>query len=383
MSKDILSDYFKYYIKCNKTKSYSKNSNCKKRNYLNKYDIYDTENNILKFTPKTIKIKNRHIFNIKPYKLNEKQNLTNIDKNSEIYQNKAKSNKSINNINNIINRSDILQNLNNNINNKKNLQKQTSSTYYFSSGDDINKKMQILSANNRQKIKSVLSNSLKNKLKYNKFNINEEANKIVNYYLTTDLSNINKNTDAQEKEFSKVEKAKKNIKSKFLLEKKLLKMSNIRHKLMTGHFSDFKSINIQKRTLGKEKNRKNLLKSIEDYYMDQPYKLLDNYIIDKEKNFNLDIDKMTNKFKFKNYIEKLSLSERMKKRSDYKYRERKINEFYSFNKAKSNIDKTKFMNFYENMYFLSERVKNTEAHLKKSIDIRTKFKDNIKSLFIV
>ena len=117
MSKDILSDYFKYYIKCNKTKSYSKNKNSKKRNYLNKYDIYDTENNIFKFTPKTIKIKNRRIINIKPYKLNEKQNLTNIDKNSEIYQTKAKSNKSINSINNIINRSDISQNLNNNINN--------------------------------------------------------------------------------------------------------------------------------------------------------------------------------------------------------------------------------------------------------------------------
>ena len=160
-------------------------------------------------------------------------------------------------------------------------------------------------------------------------------------------------------------------------------MSNIRHKLMIGNFSDFKSINIQKRALGKEKNMKNSLKSIEDYYMDQPYKLLDKYIIDNEKNIDLNFDKMTNKFKFKNYIEKLSLSERMKKRSDFKNREKKIDEFYSFNKAKSNIDKTKFMNFYENMDFLSERVKNTEAHLKKSIEVRTKFKDNLKSLFII
>ena len=383
MSKDILSDYFQYYIKCNKTKSYSKNSNSKKRNYLNKYDIYDTEDNIFKFTPKTIKIKNRHIINIKPFKLTEKQNLTSIDKNSEIYQNKAKSNKTINSINNIINRSDISQNLNNNINNKKFLQKETSSTYYFSSGEDINKKIQILSNNNKKKIKSVLSNNLQNKLKNNKFNIDEEANKIVNYYLTSDLSNITKNIDEQNKEFNKVEKAKQNIKRKFFLEKKLLKMSNIRHKLMIGNFSDFKSINIQKRTLGKKKNMKNSLKSIEDYYMDQPYKLLDKYIIDNEKNIDLNIDKMTNKFKFKNYIEKLSLSERMKKRSDFKNREKKIDEFYSFNKAKSNIDKTKFMNFYENMDFLSERVKNTEAHLKKSIEVRTKFKDNLKSLFII
>ena len=315
--------------------------------------------------------------------MNEKQNLTNIDKNSETYQNKAKSNKSINSINNIINRSDISQNLNNNINNNKILQKETSSTYYFSSGEDINKKFQILPDNNKKKIKSVLSNNLKNKLKNNKYNIDEEANKIVNYYLTTDLSNIIKNTDEQNKEFNKVEKVKQNIKSKFFLEKKLLKMSNIRHKLMVGNFSDFKSINIQRRTLGKERHMKNLLKSIEDYYMDQPYKLIDKYIIDNDKNINLDIGQMTNSFKFKNYIKKLSLSERMKKRSDYKYRERKINEFYSFNKAKSNIDKTKFMNFYENMDFLSKRVKNTEAHLKKSIEVRTKFKDNIKSLFII
>ena len=41
------------------------------------------------------------------------------------------------------------------------------------------------------------------------------------------------------------------------------------------------------------------------------------------------------------------------------------------------------MNFYENMNYLSERVKSTEGVIRKKIEIRKKYKDNITNLFIV
>ena len=386
--KDILSDYFNTCYKSNKIKSHP---NSKKKNYLTKYDIYNTENNILKFTPKAIKITNRNIINIQPYTFYEKKNSLKNQKNIEIYQNlsKTKTSNSLYSINNIVTTNDISLNLINEKNtdiipfNKEIYQNKTYSTNFNSSGNLINKKIQMLSNKNKQKVKSVLSINLKNKIQ-NKIDIDEEVDKIVNYYMTMDLVDFRKiNTDNKCNEINKIEKVKNNIQSKYILDKKLLKMNNIRHKLITGNLSDFKSLNIQKRTLGKEKHRDNLLQSIGDYYTKRPYKTLNKYIIDKKYISKYDTDNITNNFKFNNYKGKFVLSEKIKKTINLRNRIKKISDFYLLDKVKLNINKTKYMNFYENMNYLSERVKSTEGVIRKKIEIRKKYKDNITNLFIV
>lgn len=386
--KDILSDYFNTCYKSNKIKSHP---NSKKKNYLTKYDIYNTENNILKFTPKAIKITNRNIINIQPYTFYEKKNSLKNQKNTERYQNlsKTKTSNSLYSINNIVTTNDISLNLINEKNtdiipfNKEIYQNKTYSTNFNSSGNLINKKIQMLSNKNKQKVKSVLSINLKNKIQ-NKIDIDEEVDKIVNYYMTMDLVDFRKiNTDNKCNEINKIEKVKNNIQSKYILDKKLLKMNNIRHKLITGNLSDFKSLNIQKRTLGKEKHRDNLLQSIGDYYTKRPYKTLNKYIIDKKYISKYDTDNITNNFKFNNYKGKFVLSEKIKKTINLRNRIKKISDFYLLDKVKLNINKTKYMNFYENMNYLSERVKSTEGVIRKKIEIRKKYKDNITNLFIV
>ena len=386
--KDILSDYFNTCYKSNKIKSHP---NSKKKNYLTKYDIYNTENNILKFTPKAIKITNRNIINIQPYTFYEKKNSLKNQKNTERYQNlsKTKTSNSLYSINNIVTTNDISLNLINEKNtdiipfNKEIYQNKTYSTNFNSSGNLINKKIQMLSNKNKQKVKSVLSINLKNKIQ-NKIDIDEEVDKIVNYYMTMDLVDFRKiNIDNKCNEINKIEKVKNNIQSKYILDKKLLKMNNIRHKLITGNLSDFKSLNIQKRTLGKEKHRDNLLQSIGDYYTKRPYKTLNKYIIDKKYISKYDTDNITNNFKFNNYKGKFVLSEKIKKTINLRNRIKKISDFYLLDKVKLNINKTKYMNFYENMNYLSERVKSTEGVIRKKIEIRKKYKDNITNLFIV
>ncbi len=292
-------------------------------------------------------------------------------------------------INNIVTTNDISLNLINEKNtdiipfNKEIYQNKTYSTNFNSSGNLINKKIQMLSNKNKQKVKSVLSINLKNKIQ-NKIDIDEEVDKIVNYYMTMDLVDFRKiNTDNKCNEINKIEKVKNNIQSKYILDKKLLKMNNIRHKLITGNLSDFKSLNIQKRTLGKEKHRDNLLQSIGDYYTKRPYKTLNKYIIDKKYISKYDTDNITNNFKFNNYKGKFVLSEKIKKTINLRNRIKKISDFYLLDKVKLNINKTKYMNFYENMNYLSERVKSTEGVIRKKIEIRKKYKDNITNLFIV
>lgn len=47
------------------------------------------------------------------------------------------------------------------------------------------------------------------------------------------------------------------------------------------------------------------------------------------------------------------------------------------------MNKKGFMNFYEKMDLLKDRVNNTHRHIIKEIAIRQKLKDNINSLFLV
>jgi hypothetical protein len=168
------------------------------------------------------------------------------------------------------------------------------------------------------------------------------------------------------------------------MDKKLLKMKNINHKILTGNFASFKSFNIQIKALGTRKSRQILLKGIEDYYINQTYRSLNDYAIKNiGKNNIVENSKIKNEFEFDENKSKFALSERIKKKNNIKNRVNKniINNFYSFNKAKS-IDKKKFMNFYEKLNFLQKRVKLTNEHILKRIEIRQKFKDNINSLLI-
>ena len=75
---DILSNFFKDDLNYNKIINNSIKPISKKRNYLKKYNIFDTENNILKFNPKFIKKDDNLSITIKPYNYhNQRQPMTN------------------------------------------------------------------------------------------------------------------------------------------------------------------------------------------------------------------------------------------------------------------------------------------------------------------
>ena len=381
INRDILSRFFKENYEYNKKNKFS-SSNHQRRNYLKKYNIINTENNILKFTPKTITTnQNYNKINIKPYNLSVKNAFTKELFEKKINKSHSKKNLSLNN-NITFNKSQILYNIHNNknnstLNNNDNPQNKTSSTYFISRSNQINP-IQISPITRIKDIISPGKNTIKS---YNK--IDEEANKIVKYYLSTDLSN-NKQRNKEIKDINNYEKIRNNIINKYLMDKKLLKMKNINHKILTGNFASFKSFNIQIKALGTRKSRQILLKGIEDYYINQTYRSLNDYAIKNiGKNNIVENSKIKNEFEFDENKSKFALSERIKKKNNIKNRVNKniINNFYSFNKAKS-IDKKKFMNFYEKLNFLQKRVKLTNEHILKRIEIRQKFKDNINSLLI-
>ena len=386
---DILSKFFKDNFKYNKIINNSKKPISEKI-YLKKYNIFNTENNILKFNPKIIKKANNISISIKPYNYNNHQQLiTNKEIINQINNKKKKAksfinsnNDKINNINKIYSLSLLKYNKDNNMDiiplNNEFHENKTSSTNFKSTYNNINRKVHIIK--NKKLIKKYLSKTLNKKGKgKNLSNIDKEANKIVRYYLNTDLSNLKNNIESS----NNIEKIKNNIKNKYLLDKKLLKMKNIRHKLIEGQYSDFKSINIQKKALGEEKHRNNLLRSIGDFYLNQVYQPLNKYIIDKngKKNKFLEKDKITKEFDFDRNKVRITYSERTKRKKDLKNRANVTLNSTSFNRIK--LNKEEYQNFYENMNCLTHRVKDTYEHIKKNIEIRQKYRDNINSLFLV
>ena len=386
---DILSKFFKDNFKYNKIINNSKKPISEKI-YLKKYNIFNTENNILKFNPKIIKKANNISISIKPYNYtNHHQLMTNKEIINQINNKKKKAksfinsnNDKINDINKIYSLSLFKYNKDNNMDiiplNNEFHENKTSSTNFKSTYNNINRKVHIIK--NKKLIKKYLSKTLNKKGKgKNLSNIDKEANKIVRYYLNADLSNLKNNIESS----NNIEKIKNNIKNKYLLDKKLLKMKNIRHKLIEGQYSDFKSINIHKKALGEEKHRNNLLRSIGDFYLNQVYQPLNKYIIDKngEKNKFLEKDKITKEFDFEKNKVRITHSERTKRKKDLKNRGNITLNFTSFNGIK--INKEEYQNFYENMNCLTHRVKDTYEHIKKNIEIRQKYRDNINSLFLV
>ena len=168
------------------------------------------------------------------------------------------------------------------------------------------------------------------------------------------------------------------------MDKILLKMKNIKHKIMVGDFSNFKSINLQIKALGTLNSRKSLLKGIEDYYTNQAYKSLNSYALDKKgKNDIIEKSRITNEFEFEDNKDYMALTERIKKKNKLKTRinSKLFNNYFS-SKPKSQEKKPENMNFYEKINFLHNRVKLTNKHIQKRIEIRKKYKDNIHSLLI-
>ena len=380
---DILSTFFKNYLKYNKIINNSIKPISKKRNYLKKYDIFNTENNILKFNPKFIKNTDNLSITIKPNNFRNKQLMTNQEIMRQINKKHKKAKSFVNNNIELNNTNHYHYNKDNNMDiillSNEYHETKTTSTNFKSTNNNINRKAQII---NNKKIIKLFSQTHNNKVK-NFSNINKEANKIVHFYMNTDISDIKNNLKNNIEESNKIEIAKNNIKNKYLLDKKLLKMKNIRHKLMEGQYSDFKSINIQKKALGEEKHRNNLLRSIGDYYLNQVYQPLNQYIIDKtfKKNKFLEKDKITKEFDFDNNKKRIALSERIKRKKELKNRANITLNLSSFNRIK--LNKNDYQNFYENINCLTHRVKNTYDHIKKNIEIRQKYRDDINSLFLV
>ena len=379
-NRDILSRFFKKNREYKKNNKYSSSIN-KNISYLKKYNIFDNENNILKFTPKAIPKTNRNVINLKPYNLYESQGK---EYNKEISKNMKKQNFSLNN--NIKNNKsnilhDIQNNINNNLNNLNNndFKNKTTSTYF----NLTNNKIKKVIPKTKENCRNILSTHIKNKSKtYNNI-IEEEANKMVHFYLSTDLSNYKKNKKI--KKVNNLQILKNKIKNKFLIDKKLLKMTNIKHKIMVGDYSSFRSINLQIKALGTVNSRKSLLKGIEDYFSNQIYRPLNCYALDnKEKNDIIEKNQMTNEFEFEDNKDYLAFTERIKKKNRFKKRvyNKLFNNYYSFNKPKSQEKKLKFMNFFEKINFLHDRAKLVNKHIQKRVEIRQKYKDNINSLFI-
>lgn len=393
-NKDILANFFKGKSKFKKIKKKSINSYSKMRNNLERYNVFNTESNILRFDPKILNNNhNKYSINIKPYNFYEKKYLSNKVLTKELYKNENKINFSLKNRINVTPNSNFIHyNTENNDNNNDiipanndndNHRNKTSSTYYISTERKFNKKAQMTPIK-KKKIKNILSINLKNKIR-SYSNIDNEANKIVDYYMSNDLSKLKNILNNQNNEANKVEKVKENIKVKYSLDKKLLKMQNIKHKLMIGDYSNFKSLNIQIRTLGNKKHRNNLLKSIANYYSNQSYKPLGGYLLDiKDKTKYILKDKMIKEFEFDEIKFKNAYSERIRKKKYLKNRvKKKINDFFSFYKSKSNINRTDFMNFYEKMNYLTDRVKSTYVQIKERTENRLKYKENIKDLFLI
>ena len=377
--RDILSNFFNEFFSNRKNNNKCKSSYSKKNNYLRRYNIFCTENNILKFTPndicktdrKTISIFNKLYAN-KPFK--------NKELIKKIYKNKLKNNTSLDNKNHN-NKSLLLKSIKHkNLDifpiNNSNSQNRTSYTYFNSINTHVKPKIESI------KDKSIIYNRLKKRNKI-KNQIDEKANKLVNYYMNTDLSNI-KNNSLEKKKLNKIKIIENKIKQKRLIDQKLLKIKNIKHQLILGDCSNFKTINIQIKALGNKKSRKNTLAGIKDYYSNETYIPIKDYIIDnKGKNKDNMDDEMLNELRFDEHKVNFALTERIKRKNILENRVNKKLISLSFNKVRSKVNKTEYLNFYQKMDCLYDKVKKTYGHIGKRIEKRQTFKDNINGLFLI
>ncbi len=400
--KDILSKFFTdYFISRDDKKHFNSSYSKNKRNHLKRLNIFYTENNILKFSP-------NHIFKLKSYSntydnyfnLYKKHSSTlkELTKNSnrnpsincissknsiddnESCQLNSKQNKT-NNINTNEYDKILYNNISGNIKNKENysdiFHNKTTSTNFnstqnntiYSYKDKINKKI----------AQKNLSIKLRNK-GFNLKEINQKADKIVDYYMNSGFTPIQKDINDEKKkkntcQIDRVKKFENEKRKRILYDSKLLKMQNIKHRLMLGNNRDFKSINIQIMALGSEKNRRKLLKGVQDFYKDKTFKSLKIHLRNSNQKYN--------------YIKKYGLTkgfefDKHEKRKNKSQSERKnrIIDLNSLNEVKLKMNKVEYMNFYQSMDHLCDEVKNTFNYIQKNIKIRRQYKDNLNHLFI-
>ena len=389
--RDILSNFFNEYLSNKKSNNNYNSSYSKKKNYLRKYNIFYTDNNILKFTPTDISKSNKKTINIFN-NLYVNQPFKNKELIKKIYKNKFEYNISLDNKNNSNsnsnNKSQLLKSIKyknldifpNNINNTTTTQNRTSSTYFISTNSNVNN-----NKNNSLKDEYFIIKPIKKTNKINNQNqIDERADKIVNDYMSKDLFNIKNKNNIEKITLNNIKRIEKKKNKEHSIDKKLLKIKNIKQHLILGDCSTFKSINIQIKALGNVKRRKSTLAGIKDYYLSETHKPIKNYIIDNKRiNNNFINDEILNELKFDEHKINFALSDRIIKKKVLKNRVNKNIISISFNKAKSIGNKTEYLNFYQKMDCLYDKVKKTYGHIGKRIEKRQTFKDNINGLFLI
>ena len=261
--------------------------------------------------------------------------------------------------------------LGNNANNSNNeISKNKTSINFNSIDNHFNSKIRTIKTYNENN--KIVNSSLKKKFFVQK-EIDDETNKIYNYFINSDLSRIrNDDSTLRKKKLHKYNKVKKDS----LIDQKLLKMKTIKHRLILGEADNFRSIHVQNKALGNDKNRKKLIFGVQDYLKDKPFLSIKGY---KPDTNNTEINKISDEFKFDDLKSRRFLIKNMKPKSRLN---KTIENYHLFhNKEKTKMNKTEYMNFYQKINLLHDKVLKTHDYILKKIENRKKYKINISNLF--
>ena len=261
--------------------------------------------------------------------------------------------------------------LGNNVNDSNNENSKNKTSINFNSIDSqLNSKIKAIKSYNEKSKKA--NSSLNSKLLIQK-EIDDETNKIFNYFINSDLSRIrNVDFNLNKKKTYRFNKVKKDS----LIDQKLLKMKTIKHRLIIGEADNFRSIHIQNSALGNDKNRKKLIFGVQDYLKNKPFNSIKSY---RMKNTNNEINKITKEFVINDLKSRrfLILNQKPKRKLN-----KTINNYSLFhNKDKAKMNKTEYMNFYQKINLIHDKVLKTHDYLLKKIENRKKYKINISNLF--
>ena len=261
--------------------------------------------------------------------------------------------------------------LGNNANDSNNENSKNKTSINFNSIDSqLNSKIKAIKSYNEKSKKA--NSSLNSKLLIQK-EIDDETNKIFNYFINSDLSRIrNDDFNLNKKKTYRFNKVKKDS----LIDQKLLKMKTIKHRLIIGEADNFRSIHIQNSALGNDKNRKKLIFGVQDYLMNKPFNSIKSY---RMKNTNNEINKITKEFEVNGLKSRRFLIQNQKPKRKLN---KTINNYSLFhNKDKAKMNKTEYMNFYQKINLIHDKVLKNHDYLLKKIENRKKYKINISNLF--
>lgn len=223
---------------------------------------------------------------------------------------------------------------------------------------------------NNKKTNSILRTKL-----FIQSKIDDQINKIFNYFINSDLSRIrNDGFSLRKKKTNKLNKIKKDS----LIDQKLLKMKTIKHRLIIGEADNFRSIHIQNNALGNDKNRKKLIFGVQDYLKYKPFNPIKGYKMEINNN---EINKISDEFKFNDLKSKKFLIKNLKPKKRLNKTIDNYSLFHNKEKEKAKMNKTEYMNFYQRINLLHDKVLKTHDFLLKKIENRKKYKINIDNLF--